>query len=161
MADAELTIKQILDLAWVRRLSRAAMILVIPLISVGGSAIGWIIWQNYQAADKAVVAADIAAKTAAAAVEIAEDVKAIQIERAALADTRAADDKAWRDRLDAGLTRVNQRISTELGALKDDVGDLKGAIGEHKGLIVSDRAASLPWGSFPPPVELVAGGKIN
>lgn len=141
MDAAELTLKQLLDAPWTRRLSRAFMILLFPVVGAGGSFVGWIIHENAQRAGTA-------AELAAEAVKVAAAVSDKQDDRANLADQRSADEKAWRDRLDAGLTRVNVRISTEIGRISEDMGEIKGSLGELKGLILRQQA-SAPWAGVP------------
>lgn len=121
-AHHELTLKQILDSAWVRRLGRAAMIITPVLMSIGGVGIGWIVWDSRDIAKQAI-------QTAASAVSVSLQVKQEQGSRADLADQRAIAEQAWRDRFDAGLVNVQA-----------DVGEIKGDIGELKGLIMRQTA---------------------
>lgn len=121
-AHHELTLKQILDSAWVRRLGRAAMIITPILMTMGGGGIGWLVWENRDLAKRA-------SETAASAVAVSLQVKSEQGAYALLADQRAAAEQAWRTRFDAGLTGVQA-----------DVGEIKGDIGELKGLIMRQTA---------------------
>lgn len=121
----ELTLKQILDSAWVRRLGRAAMILTPILMSLGGAGIGWIVWDSRDIAKTA-------SSTAASAVAVSLQVKQEQGARADLADQRALAEQAWRNRFDATITNVQA-----------DVGEIKGDIGELKGLIMRQTAGKV------------------
>lgn len=121
-AHHELTLKQILDSAWVRRLGRAAMIITPVLISIGGGGIGWIVWDSRDIAKQA-------SSTAASAVAVSLQVKQDQGAYAGIAEQRALSEQAWRNRFDASLTNVQA-----------DVGEIKGDIGELKGLIMRQTA---------------------
>ncbi len=95
-------------------------------------------------------------ETAVGALNVVSEVKQVQEARADLADQRAVDEKAWRDQISAQGVRRNQRVSAEVGALRDDIGELKGAIGELKGLIIRQTAqgdagvpAPFPLSGFP------------
>lgn len=147
-----MSIKEILDSAWVRRLGRLAMICIIPIVTAGGSAIGWIVWQNYTTSSRAE---EVAAKAAA----IAADVKVLQDQRADLIDERAKADLAWREKFDASLVRVNQQLSTEMGTVRTEIGELKGDIGELKGLIVRSQSAAVPFSPGRPVASML--GEVN
>ncbi len=137
----EMSIKEILDSAWVRRFGRLSMIVLPFIISIGGSAIGWVIYQNYMVSTRAEA-------TAAKAATIAADVQDVQDERAALTDQRAKDEEAWRRRLDIGLTSLSSRVTTLIG----EVGQLKG--------IVIRESNSVTW-TVPHPAGLFSGGEVD
>ena len=160
----ELTLKQILDSNWVRRLSRASMVVFPIVISTIGGAGSWVLYQNWQTSEKAVQASSEAAKIAAQALRVADDVRSKQDDRADLADTRAIDAKAWQQRLDEGLVRLNQRVSVQASeqnakfdAVNAKLGDLLGDIGELKGLIVRQNASIGPSVAAPFPTWLLDG----
>jgi hypothetical protein len=136
----ELTIKQILDSAWVRRLSRAMMIVFPMVVSAVGGAGTWVMYQNWQTSQQAVAAAATAASIAAEAVKTANLVSDKQDARAELADQRDEDAREWQKNLDDRLIRLNQRVSTEIGVVQAKLGELQGAVGELKGLIVRQSA---------------------
>ena len=145
----ELTIKQILDSAWVRRLSRALMILLLPTITAVGSAGSWVLYENWRTSQKAVMASEAAAIIAKQALLSAEQLKAKQDDRAEVADDRADDAKLWQQRLDDGLVRLNARVSAQdtkysekLDAVYTKLGDVLGDIGEIKGLIIRQNASA-------------------
>lgn len=121
-AHHELTLKQILDSAWVRRLGRLAMIVTPVLMSAGGLGIGWIVWDSRDIAKQAN-------STAASAVAVSLQVKQEQQAYTLLEQQRAQSEQTWRNRFDAGLTSVQA-----------DVGEIKGDVGELKGLIMRQTA---------------------
>lgn len=150
MTDAvELTLKQILDSPWMRRLSRLAMTAGVTIITMICSGIGWLVWQNNEVSTAAQ-------KAAAQAVEKVEDVAETQKARAELTDLARDADEKWRQKFDASLVRVNQRISTEVGPINAKLGELQGEIGEIKGLILREKSAAMPWAPLPPPAEYLA-----
>lgn len=123
MTDAtELTLKQILDAPWTRRIAHGVWIVlgfVVPSMLAG---IGWIVWGSRDTSLVAKV-------TAEQALVIVRDLKLSQSASEDLAEQRALAELAWRNRLDAGLTNVQA-----------DVGEIKGDIGELKGLIMRQTA---------------------
>lgn len=144
MTDAgELTLKQILDSAWVRRIARACMIVLPVIVTSGGSFVAWVMFQNWQTSDNAVRAAQSATTVAGQALVVVKDVQQTQDARAALADQARLDQQAWQKQLDDRLIRLNQRVSTDVGELKDDIGEIKGAVGELKGLIIRQTSAKV------------------
>jgi uncharacterized protein YlxW (UPF0749 family) len=139
---AEMTIKQFLDLPWMRRIGRAAQVFGIPAIGLLCSAIGTLVWMNYSTASQAQV-------TATQAVEIASEVQDAQEARAQLADQRAEEEKAWRERFDRSLTSINRQMTR-----------LTGEVGQLKGIVIREGNAVIPW-SLPPPAELFPGGELD
>lgn len=146
-ATHELTLKQILDSGWVRRIGRVAVIITPILMSAGGGFVGWLIHTNNETSAKA-------ATIATAAVALAEDLRHKNDERAMLADARAADQKAWQDSLDSGLIRLGQRVTNEFSTVNEKFSEIAGDIGELKGLIVRQSASAGDGVAAPFPARL-------
>jgi hypothetical protein len=76
--------------------------------------------------------AQTAALVASEAKISVEQIRIVQAERALTADLRAETDEEWRQRFDAGLVRVNQRVSS----LSGDIASIKEGVGELKGILI-------------------------
>lgn len=142
----ELTLKQILDSPWVRRIARGVWIVmgfVLPSM-LGG--IGWVLWANKTTSESANA-------TSKQALSIAQSVSDKLDNRSEINDDRATNEQQWRDQLTNQIIRLNQRVSLEVGGLRTDMGELKGQMGELKGLIVR-QSASAKGDAAPFPIQM-------